>query len=88
MNIYDIDTKLGCWVDASHQSTYDLYQRTVALAKNFGFQESYPSASKEDILSWDQDFWDAYDYLNSVCPHGYWFEIRDNSLFLESEDGE
>lgn len=86
MNIYDIDTKLGCWIDGSHWSARDFNIAVVKLtAEHYGYKSGEHNDLDEEWY-WESD--DALDYLQSLCPHGHWFEIEDNSLFLRSEDGE
>lgn len=85
MNIYDIETKLGCWIDGSHWSARDFNVAVVKLtAEHYGYQMFHQVP--DDDQEWSDEADDAVDYLNSLCPHGYWFEFEDNSLFLRSED--
>ena len=84
MNIYDIDSKLGCWIDGSHWSATDFNTSVIYFALNYGYKIHPPTLETDE--DWHLESEDAYDYLNSICPHGYWFEIEDNSLFLRSED--
>lgn len=85
MNIWDIDTKVGCWIDGSHWSPADLDKAVVLLtADRYGYKIHPPTPQTED--DWYYESQDALDYLNSLCPHGYWFYVEDNSLYLGSED--
>ena len=82
-NIYNIDLMLGCWIDFSQYSAYDFNRALVTKAQAYGYVSPAPPKTIEE---WHYESEEAYDYLNSICPHGYWFEIEDNSLFLRSED--
>lgn len=83
MNIWDIDKLLGCWIDASQFSAHDFNMALVAKAQAYGYV--VPN-QPQGIDEWFYESEEALDYLNSICPHGHWFEIEDNSLFLRSED--
>lgn len=84
MNIWDIDSKLGCWIDGSHWSALDFNKAVVTLTANhYGYQSSQSNTDDDDWM-WEAD--DAIDYMQSLCPHGYWFEVEDNSLYLRSEN--
>lgn len=85
--IWDIDTQLGCWIDGSNWSAIEFNMMLSRTAEHYGFQRRV-ALPKDDYEAWQWEGEDAYDYLNSICPHDYWFEIEDNSLFLRSEDGD
>ena len=53
-------------------------------AEHYGYQMFHQVP--DDDQEWSDEADDAIDYLDSLCPHGYWFEFEDNSLFLRSED--
>lgn len=83
--LWDAENKLGCWLDGSHWSATDLNKAIVLIVgKHYGYSMSLPAPNTDEEWSWEAD--DVVDYLQSICPHGYWFEIEDNSLFLRSED--
>jgi hypothetical protein len=83
--IWDIDTKLGCWIDGSHWSAKDFNIAVVKLtAEHYGYKPVKPHPANDEEWYWESD--DALDHLQSLCPHGYWFEIEDNSLYLRSEN--
>lgn len=85
MNIWDIDTKLGCWIDGSHWSATEFNKAVVLIcAEKYGYKIHPPTPETDE--EWHYESEDAIDYLNSLCPHGYWFEVEENSLFLRSED--
>lgn len=81
--IYDIDKLVGCWLDYSHFSAHDFNQALVAKAQSYGY--TVPEKPKT-FEEWHWESEEAYDYLNSIVPYGYWFEIADNSLYLREED--
>ncbi len=84
MNIYDIDQLLGCWIDYSQFSAHDFNLALVTKAQSYGYVIPEPKPTTVDEWVFEAD--EAYDYLNSICPHQYFFDIEDNSLFLRSED--
>lgn len=85
MNIYDIDTKLGCWIDGSNWSAIEFNKAVVKIsAEHYGYRDEHHPEDHD----WYMESEYALDYLQSICPHGYWFEIEDNSLYLRSEDDE
>lgn len=85
MNIWDIDTKVGCWIDGSHWSAGDLNKMLSKTAEHYGFS-TRKYLPHDDFEAWQWEADDALDFLNSLCPHGYWFYVEDNSLYLGSED--
>lgn len=82
--IWDIDKVLGLWIDGSSSSAHSLNRAIVEKARVYGYV--IPDPQPQTVEEWNFEADEAYDYLNSICPYGYWFTIRDNCLFLETED--
>lgn len=81
MNIWDIDKLVGCWLDYSDNTEHNFNLAIITRAESYGYKSAKPQTMKEV----DDEAYYALDYLQSICPHGYWFEVRDNSLWLCEE---
>lgn len=93
---YVDDTKLGCWIDCSHQHFVQLNIDIINLAISCGMP--IDMADWEEALSHENDWdptdvselsWiadDAIDWMNSNIDERYYFEIDDNSLYLRRTD--
>lgn len=93
-----IDT--GIWIEGSHSNSTDFTVAVVDLAIQHGFeidQDVWESdraifsarvADSDMYEALDQTYYDALEYLNSILPEGYWFEVYEQSLYLthESQD--
>jgi L-arabinose isomerase len=88
---------LGCWIDGSHISALLFDIDVVETAIHFGYEiniydwrelkrlcnTSNDSQPLEDMAEVAKE---AYDWLDNNLPEGYYFDIKDNSLFLQHED--
>lgn len=85
MNIWDIDKMVGCWVGPI-EDEHEFNMAVVSKAQSYGYKPLDP----QTIMDYRVEVDDAYDYLNSICPHGYWFDFDIASdkyeLWLVSED--
>lgn len=81
---YGIDKLVGVWIDCSQDSADNLNRAIVSKAEMYGYKLlKHPPQTVED---WEYESYDAFDYLSSICPYGYWFEIDNNCLILCEED--
>jgi hypothetical protein len=100
MNLSDVET--GCYIDGSHMSSFDFSAAVIEFAHDYGFEldwdvflvdtEQFRAGEISDefipevlnALDWTYD--DAIEYLNDNTRQGLCWVIRDQSLFLMTEE--
>jgi hypothetical protein len=100
MNLTDAAT--GCWIDGSHRSSLEFTALVIELAHDYGFELEWDQfvadlnwLSSDEVdderhfeimeaLDWTYE--DALDYLNENTRPGFVWVVRDQSLFLMTDE--